>query len=119
MKTKQDNNPDWSAEEFAAIERKVSMKDTETQVCRDILARQKLGKLKYGTTVAENPLTLRQWLQHAYEETLDNAVYLKRAMQEIDTIRQQEQERCIAIVYGQCSSDNEAQRIAEAIMRKA
>ena len=95
------------------------MKDTETQVCRDILARQKLGKLKYGTTVAENQLTLRQWLQHAYEEQLDNAVYLKRAMQEIDTIRQQEQERCIAIVYGQCSSDNEAQRIAEAIMRKA
>jgi phage terminase large subunit GpA-like protein len=95
------------------------MKDTETQVCRDILSRQQLGKLKYGTTVAENPLTLRQWINHGYEEALDLSVYLKRAMQEIDTIRQQEQARCIAIVYGQCSSDNEAQRIVDAIKGKA
>jgi hypothetical protein len=43
-----------------------------------------VGIKKYGTTVAENPLSLREWLQHAYEETLDNAVYLRRAIAEID-----------------------------------
>jgi hypothetical protein len=56
----------------------------EAAVCEDIVKRQRLGMQKYGTTVADNPLDLRQWLQHAYEETLDQAVYLKRAMVEID-----------------------------------
>jgi len=50
----------------------------EADVCRDIAERQARGIAKYKTTVADNPLTLRQWLQHAYEEALDLAVYLKR-----------------------------------------
>ncbi len=57
---------------------------TEAAVCNDIARRQQVGIRKYGTTVAANPLNLRQWLQHAYEETLDQAVYLKRAIEEID-----------------------------------
>lgn len=57
---------------------------TEADVCADILKRQQLGINKYGTTVRDNPLELREWLQHAYEECLDQAVYLKRAMEEID-----------------------------------
>lgn len=56
---------------------------TEAGVCADIAARQKVGIAKYGITVADNPLTLRQWLQHAYEECLDQAVYLKRAIEAI------------------------------------
>ena len=60
--------------------------DTETQVCADIKRRQELGIAKYGTTVAQNPLELRQWLQHAYEEKLDDVVYMKRAIQELDKI---------------------------------
>jgi hypothetical protein len=59
---------------------------TELRVCQDIAARQQLGKAKYGTTVENNPITLRQWLQHAYEETLDQTVYLRRAIEEIDKI---------------------------------
>jgi hypothetical protein len=43
-----------------------------------------LGIKKYGRTVAGNPLTERQWIQHAYEEALDMAIYLKRLMQEMD-----------------------------------
>lgn len=58
--------------------------DIEQQVCQDILDRQKLGIAKYGTTVAENPLELRAWLQHALEECLDQAIYLKRAIAAID-----------------------------------
>lgn len=57
---------------------------TEANVCLDIGSRQEMGIAKYGTTVADNPLSLRQWLQHAYEETLDKAIYLKRAIAEID-----------------------------------
>jgi hypothetical protein len=56
---------------------------TEAKVCADIAARQALGIQKYGTTVQNNPLPLRQWLQHAYEECLDQAVYLRRAMDQL------------------------------------
>ena len=31
-----------------------------------------------------NPLTLRDWLQHALEESLDHAIYLQRAIEELD-----------------------------------
>ena len=57
---------------------------TEGLVCDDIAARQKMGTTKYGTTVCANPLELKQWLQHAYEEALDQAIYLKRAIQELE-----------------------------------
>lgn len=56
----------------------------EAQVCADIARRQRLGLSKYGTTVANNPLELRAWMQHAYEEMLDAAVYLRRAMADVD-----------------------------------
>lgn len=56
----------------------------EKEVCEDIARRQALGVAKYGTTVANNPLELKQWLVHQYEELLDAAVYLKRAIAEID-----------------------------------
>lgn len=56
----------------------------EAEVIADISKRQQLGIVKYGTTVEQNPLELRQWLQHGYEEALDLAIYLKRAIQELD-----------------------------------
>ena len=56
----------------------------EAAVCEDIAKRQQLGIQKYGVTVADNPLELREWLQHAYEECLDQAVYLRRAIAELD-----------------------------------
>ena len=49
-----------------------------------LLSRSVVGIEKYGTTTADNPLELRAWLQHALEECLDQAVYLRRAIQEID-----------------------------------
>lgn len=60
---------------------------TEARVCADIAQRQAKGVAKYGVTVTNNPLTLREWLQHAYEECLDQAVYLKRAIEEMDERR--------------------------------
>lgn len=56
----------------------------EASVCDDIVARQQLGLNKYGTTVADNPLSLYEWHQHLYEELLDAAIYCRRAMAEMD-----------------------------------
>lgn len=53
---------------------------TEAQVCADIASRQQKGIAKYGTTVADNPLSFQQWLTHLYEEMLDAAVYAKRLL---------------------------------------
>lgn len=60
------------------------MNDTETLVIEDIRKRQQVGIAKYGTTLAKNPLELREWLEHQYQELLDAALYCKRAIQEID-----------------------------------
>ena len=50
----------------------------EKLVCYDISIRQQHGIRKYGKTVDGNPLTRKEWLQHAYEEALDLAIYLKK-----------------------------------------
>jgi hypothetical protein len=62
----------------------IEVTGTEAELCNDIAKRQQIGIKKYGTTVRDNNLSLRQWLQHAYEETLDKAVYLKRAIEQLD-----------------------------------
>lgn len=58
----------------------------EKKVCEDIARRQELGINKYGQSVADNPLSLVEWLNHAYEECLDQAVYLARTMDELTKI---------------------------------
>lgn len=55
----------------------------------DLLRRSQLGIQKYGVTLERQDLSLKDWLQHAYEETLDQANYLKRA---IIAIEQHQQE---------------------------
>lgn len=63
---------------------KIEPTGIEALVCEEIARRQQLGVAKYGTTVADNPLPLRDWLQHQYEELLDAAVYVRRAIAELD-----------------------------------
>jgi hypothetical protein len=61
------------------------MSDTIIAAVRaDLLDRSRRGIAKYGVTLDRTDLNLRDWLQHAYEETLDQAAYLKRAIVEID-----------------------------------
>lgn len=57
---------------------------TEARVCQLIAQRQQLGLSKYGTAVAQNPLSLRQWLVHQQEELADALVYCTRAIEELD-----------------------------------
>ncbi|MEC1395327.1 MULTISPECIES: hypothetical protein [Bacillus amyloliquefaciens group] len=45
---------------------------------------QEKGLAKYGQPVQVNAYDLRGWLQHALEETLDQAVYLEAAIQTLD-----------------------------------
>ena len=53
-------------------------------VREDLRRRSEIGMEKYGVTMMRKDLKLRDWLQHAYEEALDSANYLKRAIMEID-----------------------------------
>lgn len=50
-------------------------------VAREIEARAVVGLGKYGVTVADSPLSRAEWLQHAYEEACDLAVYLRRLIE--------------------------------------
>lgn len=86
MESPLNGKPLLSREAFIAEVKRVTINPTgiEKEVCIDIARRQELGIAKYGQTVADNPLKLKEWLQHAYEEVLDQAVYLKRAIAEID-----------------------------------
>lgn len=54
----------------------------------DLLQRSQVGIAKYGVTLDRTDLSLKDWLQHAYEETLDQANYLKRAIRELTNLEQ-------------------------------
>ncbi len=49
-------------------------------VRQDLLDRSQVGIKKYNTTLEREDLELVDWLQHAYEECLDQANYLKRSI---------------------------------------
>lgn len=50
----------------------------------DLIARHMVGMAKYGVALDKANLTHRDWLQLAYEETLDKANYLKGAIMDLD-----------------------------------
>lgn len=54
--------------------------DIYKEVITDLISREKIGRAKYGTTVDKANLSEKEWMQHAYEEALDFAIYLKRLM---------------------------------------
>ncbi|WP_366593761.1 hypothetical protein AB0R72_21610 (plasmid) [Bacillus velezensis] len=49
-----------------------------------IEAQQAKGLEKYGTEIKTDSHSLKEWLQHALEETLDKAVYLETAIRKIE-----------------------------------
>ena len=62
----------------------IEITGTEARVAQMLAKRQAVGMAKYGCSVRDNPLVLRQWLQHLLEEQLDAAVYTMRCIEEID-----------------------------------
>jgi len=60
------------------------MTDAITEaVVVQLRTRAKKGKLKYGTTMERDDLTLMEWLQHLQEELMDAAVYVEKLKGEI------------------------------------
>jgi len=60
------------------------MSKLQESVINDMRQREERGLKKYGTDMDRTDLTLREWLQHAYEESLDKSLYLKAAIRELD-----------------------------------
>jgi hypothetical protein len=59
--------------------------DTVVRAVRqDLLDRSNVGIEKYNNTLDRTDIDLKGWLQHAYEECLDQANYLKRSIIEIE-----------------------------------
>lgn len=54
-----------------------------SMVIAQFRSRSKRGIEKYNTTLAENDLSLVEWLEHAKEEAMDQVLYLERAINEI------------------------------------
>lgn len=53
-------------------------------VREDLLKRSQVGIKKYNVTLDRNDLSLKDWLQHAYEECLDQANYLKKSILQLE-----------------------------------
>lgn len=45
--------------------------------------RSEVGINKYGTTLAENELSLVEWMEHLKQELMDAILYIERAKDEI------------------------------------
>jgi len=57
--------------------------NTLTEVIADMQHREAVGIKKYNTTMDRQDLGLCDWLQHAYEESLDKSLYLKAAINKL------------------------------------
>ena len=51
-----------------------------------LVKRSKLGQEKYGTTLMRNDLTLLDWMRHAVEESLDQTLYMLRAIKDLERL---------------------------------
>ena len=60
------------------------MKTTKSKILQevidDLVSREIKGLETYGTTVDREDYKLKDWLQEAYEESLDKCIYLKAAI---------------------------------------
>lgn len=56
------------------------MSSIEDEVCKKIQARSDVGKEKYGVTMEEEILSIREWLNHLQQELMDAAVYAEKLL---------------------------------------
>lgn len=54
------------------------------ETIKDLDNRSTIGIAKYGCDLMRTDLSLKDFLNHAYQENLDSALYLKRAILEIE-----------------------------------
>ncbi len=57
----------------------IDNKDTVVyRIAHLLRSRSETGIRKYGTTLDRTDLEVKQWIDHAIEESLDHALYLQR-----------------------------------------
>lgn len=65
-----------------------NIKDTVVdEVRQDLLNRSEVGIKKYNTTLDRIDLEAEDWIEHAYQEALDFALYLKRLKRDIIAVK--------------------------------
>ena len=63
----------------------IDNKDTIVfKVATLLRARSDTGIRKYGTTLDRTDLSVKQWIDHAIEESLDHALYLMKLKDELN-----------------------------------
>lgn len=60
------------------------------EVREDLDSRSQIGIKKYNTTLDRKDLNTSDWIQHAYEECLDMALYLKRVKNDLHEFEKSE-----------------------------
>ena len=78
------NGNEFKIESLTTFSKNLTKDKIVLQVMEDLNSRSSVGIEKYNTTLERTDLELKDWLQHAYEECLDQANYLKRAIIEIE-----------------------------------
>ena len=61
-----------------------NLSKVEDNVCKKIKARSDVGKAKYGVTMEEEVLSVREWLVHLQEELMDAAVYVEKLLEMVE-----------------------------------
>jgi hypothetical protein len=62
----------------------IDNKDTVVyRIAHLLRSRSETGIRKYGTTLDRTDLEVKQWIDHAIEECLDQALYLQRIKDEL------------------------------------
>ena len=56
------------------------MSKIESDVATKILLRAAKGKCKYGVSMADEVLSMKEWLIHFQEELMDAAVYVEKLL---------------------------------------
>jgi hypothetical protein len=64
----------------------IDNKDTVVyRIAHLLRSRSETGIRKYGTTMDRTDLEVKQWIDHAIEESLDHALYLMKLKDELNT----------------------------------
>lgn len=58
--------------------------EVEELVMADITRRRDMGRKKYGTSMERTDVDLIGWLTHRYEEILDDAIYTRRIIRDLE-----------------------------------
>ena len=69
--------------EFEVVDTRPTDDPIVNNVINRFSQRSKAGMLKYGQTMADNPLNAQAWIKHAQEELMDAILYLERLWVEI------------------------------------